>query len=284
MKPETRRLDEPLRGAVRTILREMDSFDRLVVGFSGGVDSSTVAALAHRALGDHAVAATVRGETLSRRELDEARQTAEYIGIQHRIVELSELGDDRFRENTPARCYFCQNMRFGVIEKLAEHLDCDVVAAGTNASDPGEHRPGLQAMKERQIYQPLLDHGVEKTGVRRIARWLGLPVWDKPTEACLASRVPHGDAVTEEKLRRVEEAEDVLRERGYEQVRVRLHDDFVRIEVGTGEVARLLQPQELDAVASRLSDLELGTITVDLGGYQSGSVSPTSDRAASDHE
>lgn len=267
-------LGEPLRTEVEAILDEMASFDRLVIGFSGGVDSSTVAALARRALGHRAIAATVRGETLSSRELQETRDTAGHIDIRHRIVELSELADPRFRENTPTRCYFCQSMRFDLLERLANHLGCDVVAAGTNASDPGEHRPGLRAMEERHVYQPLLNHGVEKVGVRRIARWLGLPNWDKPAEACLASRVPHGRTVTEEKLRRVEKAEDVLRERGYEQVRVRLYEGFVRIEVGQQDVSRLLDSEEMNAVAASLDGMGLGEVTVDLAGYRSGSLSP----------
>ena len=269
-------LPPDLQAKTDRILSEMREMGRIVVAFSGGVDSSTVAALAHRALEENAVAATAVSETLPERELDEARDVAAEIGIQHRLLEFSELADEQFRRNTASRCYFCQSMRFGQLHEIAQHLDYDIVASGTNHSDQGDHRPGLKAMKEQGVYQPLLEYEIEKEGVRRMARWLGLSVWDKPAKACLSSRIPHGLQVTEERLRRIEDAEDVLYEKGFRQFRVRDHDGLARIEVGTQEMDRLLEVDVLTAVADRVREVGFDEVTVDLGGYESGNLNPTS--------
>lgn len=267
-------LNGTLQHAVETILDEMRDMDSLVVAFSGGVDSSVVAALAHRALGPEATAVTAVSETLPDRELDEAESVAAEIGIRHERMAFSELEDPDFRANTAARCFFCQSMRFDQLQAIADELGCDTLASGTNASDQGDHRPGLQAMEERNVYQPLLEHGVDKEGVRRIARWLGLSVWDKPAKACLSSRIPHGLEVTESALERIEAAEDVLHERDFRQYRVRDHDGLARIEVGTDEMDRLLDPDRLRAIVEGIRDVGFDSVTVDMAGYRTGSLNP----------
>lgn len=267
-------LDAPLAARAEAILGEMRAMDGLVVAFSGGVDSAVVAALAHRALGERAVAVTAVSETLAGRELAEAKALAAEIGIRHELVSFSELDDPRFRANTPSRCFFCQSMRFDQLAQIARRVDCDVLASGTNASDAGDHRPGLKAMADRQVYQPLLDHGVDKAGVRAIARWLGLSVWDKPAAACLSSRIPHGLEVTDDRLRRIERAEEVLHDAGFVQFRVRDHDGLARLEVAPGELDRLLDPALLGRIATGVRRAGFDRVTVDLAGYRSGSLNP----------
>ena len=267
-------LTAELEAKAQAILQEMGELSSLVVAFSGGVDSSVVAALAQRALGDRAWAVTAVSETLAQRELEEAREIAAEIGIRHELMTFSELDDEDFRANTAARCYFCQSMRFDHLRQMARELGCELLASGTNASDLGEHRPGLEAMRQRGVYQPLLAHEIDKEGVRALGRWLGLSVWDKPAQACLSSRIPHGLEVTADRLRRVERGEAVLHELGFEQLRVRDHDGVGRIEVAAPELERLTGSGDtLREIAAGLRSAGFRRVCVDLEGYAPGRVS-----------
>lgn len=277
----TQPLTADLEHKVGAILDEMAAMEKIVVAFSGGVDSTVVAALAKRALGGGATAVTAVSETLGGRELEESKEIAREIGIEHRLVEFSELDDPRFRANTPARCFFCQSMRFDQLRNIAEAIDCDVLASGTNYSDIGDHRPGLEAMAERRVYQPLLDHEVDKDGVRQIARWLGLSAWDKPAKACLSSRIPHGLEVTDARLRRIERAEEILHDHDFLQYRVRDHDGLARIEVAPGEMARLLEPERLREISRGVKAAGFSEVVVDMRGYRSGSLNPVKKRLGS---
>ena len=258
--------------------------DGVLVAFSGGVDSSAVAAIAHDALGEDAVACTAKSETLPDAELDDARRVAEEIGIRHEIVEFSELDSQAFVENGDDRCYHCRTMRLGAMFDHAEKLGIDVVCDGTNASDPGEgHRPGLQAVDELDAYSPLLRHDIAKSEVREIAEEYGLSVADKPSMACLSSRIPTGLEVTEERLGRIEQAETVLRTWGFEQFRVRDHDGIARIEVGEDELEDALDPEFVSAARQYIGELGFDHVTLDLDGYRTGSVSPA-DEEGGDEE
>ena len=259
-------------------IEDLQGFDGVVIAFSGGVDSSVVAALAADALGDRAVACTAKSETLPAAELTDAKRVAEEVGIRHEIVSFSELDSDAFVENDDERCYHCRSMRLGRMFEAARELDIETVCDGTNASDPGEgHRPGLQAVEELNAYSPLLEHGITKSEVRELARQYGLSVADKPSMACLSSRIPTGLEVTESRLSRIERAERLLRTWGFEQFRVRDHDGLARIEVGAEELDRALDPDFAAAVRTHLTDIGFDHVTLDLEGYRTGSVSPASE-------
>ncbi|MXR51680.1 ATP-dependent sacrificial sulfur transferase LarE [Halovenus sp. WSH3] len=258
--------------AARADLAERDG---VLVAFSGGVDSSVVAAIAHDALGGDAVACTARSETLPEAELDDAKRVAEEIGIRHEIVEFSELDSEAFVANDEQRCYHCRTMRLSAMFDRAEELGIDVVCDGTNASDPGEgHRPGLQAVDELDAYSPLLAHEITKEEVREIAERYGLSVADKPSMACLSSRIPTGLEVTETRLTRIEKAERLLRTWGFDQFRVRDHDGLARIEVSEDELDVALDPDFVRAARDHITDLGFEHVTLDLHGYRTGSVSP----------
>jgi uncharacterized protein len=221
------------------LVADLASRGSALVAFSGGVDSGVVAALAFRALGEKAVAVTAAAETLAGAELDQARRVAAEIGIRHEVTTYSELDDPEFVANPGYRCYICQGMRMGTMQRLAKAWGYAVVCDGTNASDPGPDRPGLRAVREQGVYSPLLAHGVDKAAVREIARAFGLSVWDRPANACLSSRIPHGQLVTLGKLRRIEAAEEILAARGFRVIRVRHDSGLARVEVGPEEVSQL---------------------------------------------
>lgn len=242
--------------------------ESVLVAFSGGVDSGVVAALARRAVGDRALAVTAAAETLAGRELDQARRLAAEIGVRHEVVTYAELAEPRFVANPSFRCYVCQGLRMDTMLALAGERGYAVVCDGTNASDPGPDRPGLAAIRERDVYSPLLAHEVDKSTVRALARHLGLSVWDRPANACLSSRIPHGQTVTWEKLRRVEAAEELLYEQGFRVVRVRHDDGRARVEVGRDEIERASRRwQEL---SPRLLALGFSEVWLDRAGYRSG--------------
>ncbi|GAA0725303.1 uncharacterized protein J2744_000899 [Halorubrum trapanicum] len=276
LAPETA---EKAAGA-RDALAERDG---VLVAFSGGVDSAVVAALAADALGDGAVACTARSETLPAAELDDATRVAEEIGIRHETVTFSELDDPNFVANDGDRCYHCRTMRLGRMYETAKELGIEVVCDGTNADDPGEgHRPGLRAVEELDVCSPLLDAGISKAEVREIAESYDLSVADKPSMACLSSRIPTGLEVTEERLTRVEKAERVLREWGFEGFRVRDHDGLARVEIAPDELERALDSAFADAVHEHLTDLGFEYVTLDMAGYRTGSVSPGGEADGSD--
>ena len=266
---ESRRELAARRDAITAQIQELG---QIVVAFSGGVDSSLVAALAFESVGDGALAVTAVSETLGGRELEDAQRIAAEIGIRHELVTFSELDDDRFVANDASRCYFCQSMRFDQLRLLAETVGCDVLASGTNYDDLGDHRPGLRAMEQRRIYQPLLEHRITKSEVRQLARDAGLSAWNKPAKACLSSRIPHGISVTNDRLRRIEQAEDVLDDLDFREYRVRDHNGVARIEVATAELDRLLV--QIAQIGPRIRAAGFKTVTVDLSGFRSGSLNP----------
>jgi uncharacterized protein len=254
---------------------DLAEHDGVLIAFSGGVDSSVTAAIAYDALGEGAVACTAKSETLPEAELTDAKRVAQEIGIHHEIVEFSELDSPDFVANDGDRCYHCRSMRLGKMFERAEELGIGVVCDGTNASDPGDgHRPGLQAVAELDAHSPLLDHGITKDEVREIADSYDLSVADKPSMACLSSRIPTGISVTKERLTRVDKAEALLRGWGFAQFRVRDHDGLARIEIAPEELEDALDIEFVRATRAHMKDLGFEHVTLDLHGYRTGSVSP----------
>jgi len=246
----------------------MKARGRVLVAYSGGVDSALVARIARDALGGNALAVITDTETLPRRELEVARHTAEEIGIELLVLPASELESEEYRANPANRCYFCRQELAGILVPLARTRGFAAIADGIHRSDLGDDRPGIRAMDEAGFWHPLLEAGLDKDGVRALAKELGLSCWDKPSNACLSSRIPHGTPITLEALERVEAAEDFLLGLGFRQVRVRHLGDTARVEVGPGEVPRLLAPDIAGKVRSRVVALGYREAFLDPRGYR----------------
>lgn len=264
--PERHRLDE-----LRRILGEMD---RVVVAFSGGIDSTVVAAVAAQELGDHALAVTARSPSLPPGEAPAARRIAEELGIEHRFVRTRETEDPRYLANGLDRCYRCKTQLYDVLRAVAEEAGGAQVLSGANADDLGDFRPGLRAAAERGVRHPLVEAGMGKADVRAAARALGVREWDKPASACLASRIAYGERITVEELTRVGRAERVLRDLGFETCRARVHGDLVRVEVDPAQLGRLASPEVRGRVVDALRGLGFRYVTLDLEGFRSGSMNP----------
>jgi pyridinium-3,5-biscarboxylic acid mononucleotide sulfurtransferase len=246
----------------------------VVVAYSGGVDSTLVAAVAARTLGDRALAVTAVSPSLAPGELEQARDVAAEIGVRHRSVRTSETSRPEYLANGTDRCYHCKSELYDVLATVAAESGRSVVVSGANADDLGDYRPGLRAAEERGIRHPLIEAGLTKADVRAAARRLRIPAWDKPASACLSSRIPFGVRITVEELSRVGRAERALKGLGYRQCRVRIHGDLVRIEVEAPDVTRLAEPGMRERVIVAMKALGYRYVTLDLEGFRSGSMNP----------
>lgn len=260
---------EKLRALIR-------SYGSCLVAYSGGVDSVFLAYVAHDVLREKALAVIADSPSLPRRELQEAIEIASQFSFPLRIVRTNEFQNESYLANPNNRCYFCKHELFTELEPIARDEHFAVIAYGENASDVGDHRPGAKAASEFQVRAPLKEAGLTKVEIRELSAKLGLPTADKPQMACLSSRIPYGEAVTPEKLRMIEEAECVLRDLGFFDVRVRHHElkqgHLARIEVGLDEMHRVFADGGFEKIASAIKKIGYAHVTLDLQGYRRGSM------------
>jgi len=246
----------------------------VVVAYSGGIDSTLVAAVAARVLGGRAVAVTAVSPSLPLGEAEEAAGVASRLGLRHRTVRTHETERAPYLANGLDRCYHCKTELYDVLARVAEEGDFPVVVSGANLDDLADFRPGLEAAAEHGVRHPLIEVEMTKPEVREAARKMAIPTWDKPASACLASRIPYGVRISVEELSRIGRAERLLKDLGFRQCRVRVHGEVARIEVEIDEVARLLEPAVRQSVVRGVRELGYRYVALDMEGFRSGSLNP----------
>lgn len=259
---------------LREIFRELES---VIVAYSGGVDSSYVAYVANAELGPRAVCITGESASLPVFQRAEIDRVVEKFGFQHEVIQTEELENPSYRANNPDRCFFCKDELYTKLESVARGRGIQTIVDGSTTDDLGDYRPGRRAAAQHAVRSPLIEVGLSKSEVRELSRRATLPTWDKPASPCLSSRIAYGTTVTIERLSKVDRGEEILREFGFREFRVRHHDQLVRLEIATVEMDQILRPEIFKQLASRFRELGFKYVTLDLEGFRSGSMNEVLD-------
>ena len=268
-------ISEELQKKVENLKQYIVGLGSLAIGFSGGVDSSLLVAVAHEVLGDRLIAVTGADASVPERELNEAVAFCKERGIRHIVCNVDPLKEEGYRNNSPDRCYFCKHGIFTEVRKIALENGIEYMAEGSNVDDIGDYRPGLRAAAELSVKSPLREAGLTKSEIRIISKVMGLPTWSKPAYACHASRFVYGEEITEEKLHMIDRAEQFLIEHGFFEERVRMHGNIARIEVPPEDIPRLAADEIREAVYDKFREIGFLFVTLDMKGYKSGSMTAT---------
>ena len=254
---------------LREIFRDLGS---VIVAYSGGVDSSYVAYVANAELGPRAICVTGQSASLPSYQQAEIDRVISEFGFHHETIQTDELENPNYRANNADRCYFCKDELYSKLEALATSRGIEYIVDGSTTDDLHDFRPGRQAAKQHAVRSPLIEVGMSKSEVRELSRRVGLPTWDKPASPCLSSRIAYGTTVTIERLDKVDRGEEILREFGFREFRVRHHDTLVRLEIAPAELDRVLRRDVIEQLAARFRELGFKYVTLDLQGFRSGSM------------
>lgn len=250
-------------------LRELGS---VAVAYSGGVDSNFLLKIATDTLGEKAIAITIHAMMHSKREIEEAKEFASMFNAKHIVLNVDNIDVEEFIKNTPERCYHCKRTVFTKIKEIAKENNIEYVVDGTNVDDLGDYRPGLKALEELNIVSPLKECGLTKGEIRALSKEMNLETYKKPAFACLATRIPYGTEITNERLRIIEKSEEFLQDMGFSQFRVRAHDNIARIEVEKDEIHKFFTDNLLEKTSDKLKEIGFKYVTLDMAGYKMGSM------------
>ena len=265
-------IDQELLNKRVDLVDILSKMDRVIIAYSGGVDSAFLAAVANEVLGNNALSVTAVSPSLAPSELEEAHSLAQDLGLNYRTINTNEIDREDYSANNPDRCFFCKDELYSHLIKFCGEENYNFVVNGTNVDDLGDYRPGLDAATQYGVRSPLVEANLEKKDIRVLSREMGLPTWDKPAQACLSSRIPYGTMVTVEALTTIAKAEKYLREKGFKQLRVRHHENIARIEISADDFDVLTSEPLRTEVPSYFKSLGYSYVTLDLEGFRSGSL------------
>lgn len=265
-------IDKELQNKRVYLVDILSKMDRVIIAYSGGVDSAFLAAVANEVLGNNALSVTAVSPSLAPSELEEAQSLAQDLGLNYRTINTNEIEREDYSANNPDRCFFCKDELYSHLIKFCGEENYNFVVNGTNVDDLGDYRPGLDAATQYGVRSPLVEANLEKKDIRVLSREMGLPTWDKPAQACLSSRIPYGTMVTVEALTTIAKAEKYLREKGFKQLRVRHHENIARIEISADDFDVLTSEPLRTEVPSYFKSLGYSYVTLDLEGFRSGSL------------